>query len=219
MSYLEDLRGKRFGRLVVIDKADCPDGMQKKRRYWKCLCDCGNEKIASTKLLKAGLTKSCGCLAHDILIERNAKHGKFGSRIYNIWAGMKSRCLNENDPKYPIYGGRGIRICEEWKSFEPFYEWAKNGGYSDELSIDRIDVNGNYEPSNCRWATPAEQSNNKRCNRFISAYGKTMTVAEWAALLGVPAWRIYARLKRGWTDEQAISLGKFERRSDGNIGK
>lgn len=210
MSYLQDLRGERFGRLVVFETAESPLGMKTKRRYWKCICDCGNEKIVSTKMLRSGLTKSCGCLTHDLLVERNAKHGQYGTRIYRIWSGMKSRCLNERDPKYSIYGGRGIQLCEEWNSFLPFYEWSKTSGYSDGLSIDRIDVNGNYEPSNCRWATPKEQANNTRTNIILTWDGQSYTISQWADKLNIPSSRIYARLKYGWSADEALS-GKHER--------
>lgn len=206
MSKLVDLCGRRFGRLVVIEPAERPENMQQNRRYWKCRCDCGREKIASTKVLNAGLTKSCGCLGRDILLDRNSKHGMFGSRVYKVWGGMKSRCLNPHDPKYPIYGGRGISVCDEWNEFIPFYEWAISNGYSDSLTIDRIDVNGNYEPSNCRWATNKEQANNTRVNHFITVNGETHTASQWAEITGIKAGTILARIKRGWSHEEAISI-------------
>lgn len=134
------------------------------------------------------------------------KHGKSKTRLYNIWLNMKARCYNLNNHKYNDYGGRGITICEAWlNDFQAFYDWAMANGYSDDLSIDRIDVNGNYEPSNCRWTDNETQSNNRRSNRFIEYNGKSQTIEQWAKELNVDYKKFHSRLKRGWSIEKAIS--------------
>lgn len=128
------------------------------------------------------------------------------TRLYYVWNSMKQRCLNENDCRYNSYGGRGITIYEEWKNnFGTFREWALANGYRDDLTIDRIDVNGNYEPSNCRWITNKEQQNNTRRSRLIEFNGEIHTIAEWAEIIGVSYKSLYSRIRRNWTIEKALT--------------
>lgn len=155
-----DLRGKRFGRLICVE----PDRSIKKHFvYWKCICDCGAITIVPSRQLVSGNTQSCGCLHKELLSKSRIKHGGKGTRLYSIWKSMRYRCSNEKSNNYRYYGGRGISVCEEWKNdFLAFKQWAESNGYSDELTIDRINVDGNYEPNNCRWATFREQRMNQR---------------------------------------------------------
>lgn len=165
-----DLVGQRFGRLTVLERTNL---RRRKKVLWRCLCDCGKETLVITNHLTNGNTKSCGCLH----LEGNRKtHGQCGTRLYRIWKSMKTRCYSPTSPIYKHYGGRGITICDEWQKFQPFYKWAMANGYSDKLSIDRIDVNGNYEPSNCRWATSEEQHNNTRRNVMLTCNGETLSL-------------------------------------------
>ena len=135
----------------------------------------------------------------------NYKDGRKGTRLYSIYRGMTTRCYNSNTPNYKRYGARGITMCDEWKdNFQTFYDWAMSHGYSDELTIDRIDNNGNYEPSNCRWITVKEQNRNKRNVKFITYGGKTQTIPEWTKELHLGKETIRERLKRGYTDYEAL---------------
>lgn len=206
MGKVIDLTGQRFGRLVVEKR-----GKTKVRKnggtivYWICHCDCGNIVEVVGGDLKRGCTQSCGCLAREAARKRLTKHGMAGTRLYETWQGMKDRCYKEQDCAFKYYGKNGIKICDEWQEFEPFYKWAIANGYSDDLTIDRIDVNGNYEPSNCRWATRKEQANNKTTNRHISFEGETKTLKQWSETLGISHQTISSRLKRGWSIDLALN--------------
>lgn len=153
MSVKIDLTGKIYERLAVLSEA-YSDG---KHLYWNCKCCCGNEVIVCGDSLKRGLTKSCGCLNSEEVTKRSYKHGESKTRLYHIWQQMIYRCENSNATGFEHWGGRGIKVCPEWRnSYEKFRKWAVSHGYADRLEIDRIDVNGNYEPSNCQWITKSE---------------------------------------------------------------
>lgn len=207
---MNDLSGMKFARLTVLEYAYS----RKKQRVWKCLCDCGNIVYTTSNSLLQGNTKSCGCLQKEKAAangKRTSKHGlshdKNGrkTRLFRIWGGIKTRCLNPNDKAYTKYGGRGITICPDWEnSFKSFYDWALSNGYSDDLTIDRIDVNGNYEPSNCRWATAKQQASNRTNNRLLTYNGETKTVSEFAKEYGLSQQCLHNRIKRGWSIERAL---------------
>lgn len=201
---LIDLTGEKFGRLTVIFRSDKPGHMV----YWNCQCDCGNTTIVPGASLKNGRIKSCGCWHKEESALRAAKqftkHGDAGARLYRIWKSMRNRCLNPNNTHWDAYGGRGITVCPEWDDYTVFRKWAMSHGYTDELTIDRIDVNGNYCPENCRWAAFDEQANNKRNSRLITIGGVAHTLAQWSAISGINRGTLKSRLKSGWSDEDLL---------------
>lgn len=160
----ENLRGRRFGRLTVLMEAE---RTKSRHTRWVCDCDCGGTTIAETYKLKNGITQSCGCLRNEVARARQLLHGGKGTRLYNIWKNARQRCRNPKATDFNIYGGRGIVFCAEWDSFATFQAWAMQNGYTDELTLDRIDPDGNYCPENCRWATWAEQRHNQRRCREV----------------------------------------------------
>ena len=200
-------------RLEIVEFAGFKESIRGKRTaMWKCKCLCGKEIIRCGRDIRDGTTKSCGCLRKEITAFRNKKekstHGESrkNSRLYTIWENMKSRCYDERNASYKHYGGRGISVCDEWRlSYETFKAWAIQTGYSGNLTLDRISVNGNYEPSNCRWATWKEQENNSSHNDIIEYNGKSMTLHQWSEELGVAYDTLRARLRRGWNIERALT--------------
>ena len=202
MGKFEDLTGKRFGKLVVVEKERKVNKTGKSYVWWKCVCDCGNITHAYTSSLKSCFTKSCGCWSR----ERSTKHGGKGTRLYTIWIAMKARCKNPRRPEFHHYGGRGISVCQKWSNdFGAFRDWALTHGYTPNLTLDRIDVNGDYCPENCKWSTYIEQGNNKRNTIKISAFGETHTITEWSELRQIPATAIQHRVRYGWDAERIVS--------------
>ncbi len=163
MAEMIDLTGQRFGRLTVVERhGKGTDG----HALWLCVCECGETTIAASNDLTLGKKKSCGCLRKQINSTIHKTHGKKNTKLYYVWQRMKQRCHYPKSKDFSFYGGRGITVCEEWKNnFQAFYDWAMSNGYFDGLTLDRIDVNGNYEPSNCRWVTMKVQCNNRRPRR------------------------------------------------------
>lgn len=203
MCKIEDLTGRQFGRLTVIYRAENRNG----RAAWGCLCECGMRFVVIGKDLRNGHTKSCGCLRKDRASETHLIHGQTNTRLFRVWQKMISRCHSNADKDYKNYGGRGISVCDEWKKdFHSFYEWSMKSGYKEPLEIDRIDNDGDYTPSNCRWSTRKEQCNNRRNNRVITYNGKTQTVQQWADKTGVNRSTLNSRInKLHWDVEKALT--------------
>ena len=209
-----DLTGQKFGRLTVVRFGHKENG----RKYYLCQCDCGNFKIVSNHSLKSGNTKSCGCLHKEILIQRNKDnriHHPENERLLRIWRAMLHRCYKETDEHYDYYGGRGIKVCDDWHDFETFQKWALANGYADNLTIDRLDGNKDYCPENCSWATMTVQNNHKSDTKWLTYKGKTQSLSDWCRELGLDYFRIKARLNSlGWSVEDAFEYGKYKKESD-----
>lgn len=190
-----DLTGKRFGRLTVNKLLKTENNVA----VWECKCDCGTLTTASTYLLTSGKKKSCGCLKNEVIQKgTNLKHGKHNERLYKTWCGIKARTSNPNEKSYKNYGARGVKVCKEWKeSFESFYRWSLSNGYCEDLTIDRIDVNGDYCPENCRWATKTEQQRNKRNTIKVTLFGIEKPLAEWCEILNIKYRTPYLNLRKG----------------------
>lgn len=189
---LIDLTGKRFGKLVVMERADTTANKQIR---WRCLCDCGIETVVMGQSLRRGQTKSCGCS------QALPKHGMYKSKEYKVWDAMVQRCTNTNHKNYHHYGGRGIDVCDRWLKFELFYE---DMGDANGLSLDRIDNNKGYSKINCRWATKKMQSNNMRTNATLTIDGVTKTRYEWSEISGIPNENIRYRIRAGWDVKDAV---------------
>ncbi len=194
-----DLTGQRFGRLVVEARVED----RKKHKYWYCLCDCGVYTIVSHGNLRNGHTRSCGCLVRDTMGDVSRSHGLSKTPIYRHWAKMNYRCNNPSATQYRHYGGRGIQICERWQSFENFYA-DMGDSFKPGLTLDRIDNDGNYEPSNCRWADQQTQCRHRRNSRVLTVNGITACLTELAEYFGTNVQTARMRSVKGWSDEEII---------------
>lgn len=198
----EDLTGREFGRLSVIEFSHVDiRGIG----HWLCACICGQSRVAASNHLRSGHTKSCGCYRRELVSKKNTSHGKSTYPEYSVWRGMLRRCTDRNDAYYSYYGGRGITVCHEWLSFEQFYV-DMGPRPSKDHSIDRIDNDGNSCKENCRWVTLKEQQNNRRSNRMLTCNGKTRTLTQWADELGISRDTLKQRLERGWSDEDTLTI-------------
>lgn len=206
-----DLTGQRFGRISVLYRSD--DHLDPSGRHhvmWRCRCDCGTERDVNGDSLKRGHTVSCGCYNREQARENHLTHGHTDTHLYGVWCAIKRRCYNEKTHAYKDYGGRGIKMCETWKDDYPSFEkWALVSGYRDvpnlRCTIDRIDVNGDYEPSNCRWVDAKQQANNRRSNRNYTFNGETHNIMEWSKILGINYKSLHNRLY-SHTFEEAIAM-------------
>lgn len=193
---LKDLTGQKFGKLTVIQRKQ---NDKRGEARWLCKCDCGKETIVLSSHIRNYRIKSCGCISkkNKFLYENKYGNLKNYKRLYYIFNGMRSRCYNINYIEYKNYGGRNIKICDEWmNNFLNFMDWAIENGYQNNLTIDRIDVNGNYEPDNCRWVTIKEQENNRRDNIFLKYKNKVKTLKQWSETIGIPYNTLYSRYSR-----------------------
>ena len=194
---IKDLTGQRFGKLTVIEYKGSSKGTGS---LWLCKCDCGNEKVITSRNLLNKTCKSCGCYSKDN--PAHITHNLYYTRLHNIWIGMKSRCYNKNNKRYNTYGARGIKVCDEWKDFLPFYNWAMANGYNEtmdrgECTIDRIDINGDYSPDNCQFINIKKQQRNKTNTRYVNYKGKLYCLAELAEMLNLNYKYLWQKLKRG----------------------
>jgi len=203
-----DITGEKYNMWSVIECV----GKNKSGGYmYRCVCDCGNERIVEGRSVRVGTSKCCGC-TRGIGNQYNAKHNGKKERLYSVWSSMRSRCLNENDTNYSRYGGRGLTICDEWNDYEVFREWAINSGYDAnaeyrECTIDRIDNDKGYSPDNCRWVSQKTQDNNRSSNHFITNKdGVTKTISEWSEITGIRKDTLRRRIVvYGWDIDRALS--------------
>lgn len=207
MGKLVDLTGKTFGRWMVMYRAPNRIDADGKTRVWfHCKCECGKEADVNAASLRNGKSLSCGCarIEHVRGNHANRVHGQKGTRLYSIWCNMNDRCYRRENERYHRYGGRGIKVCDEWRGkhgFQSFMEWAYKSGYSKALTLDRIDNDRGYSPQNCRWASPKEQSNNRSNGRYITVGEVRQTVAQWSDQLGLKRPGIYKK-----SDEEIAAL-------------
>lgn len=194
-----EVKNKKFGRLTVIEELP----KKNNKRFVKCMCDCGNEKQAFLDNVASGKTNSCGCIHRERVSQKNSSHGLSKTREFTIWMNMKARCTNSKNNSFHRYGGRGIKICDRWMLFENF---ISDMGLSNGLTLDRIDVDKDYSPENCRWATIKEQANNTRKNVYVNINGKRETLKQACERLNLNYKTVHMRISRGQTPELAIKF-------------
>lgn len=203
--------GDKFGRLTVIQVDGVPPyicpSTGKPRYKVRVRCECGNIRDVTEMGLRGGYTKSCGCLSADRLRAMRFKHGGTNTRLFHVWSAMRARCYDVKNNRYPNYGARGIRVCRAWRNdFAAFRDWALAHGYTDELTIDRLNLDGNYTPSNCRWATRQQQAYHTTKSRVLTFKGQAKCLAEWAAITGISYSTINTRLRDGWSIDDALTI-------------
>lgn len=204
MSKIMDITGNKYGKLTVLG-IHC-HGTKTTPIKWKCICDCGNIVYKPSNCLKNGTVKSCGCFQKEQCKHINYRHGGWGTKLYKIWDKMCQRCNNNKKNNYKNYGGRGINVCSEWLDFANFQKWANNNGYKDGLTIERINNDGNYKPTNCKWITLQKQQFNKRTNRILELNGEKQTMKEWSQKLNINYDVLSSRVNAlKWSDEKALT--------------
>ena len=217
---LNDLTGKRFGRLTVISRCDHNLNGEP---AWNCICDCGKSKVIRGEALKNGATKSCGCISAELSRERMKKiattHGESRTRLYSVWASMLARCENPNRPQYKNYGSIGISVCPEWHDFKVFSEWAKENGYDEnakygKCTLERMCGSLGYSPENCKWCNMTGQARNKRTNVFVNYEGKKVQLSSICEKLQLNYPTVVQRLKNGWSEYDALHTPIKERKNN-----
>jgi len=208
MGRLIDLTGQRFGRLVVT-------GISHKKAissgtviYWTCLCDCGSATSVRSQLLREGETRSCGCLAKEVTRDRARVHGGTGSATYTSWRAMRERCNNKNNKRYANYGGRGIKVCQRWENFEAFLE--DMGERPEDKTLERLDVNRDYEPGNCVWLDASKQAQNTTRSRRVSYQGRVWSLKELADQIGITPRAMAIRLSK-YPVEYAMGMARYDK--------
>lgn len=207
-NHAKDYTGQRIGRLLVLERAENGrDGSGRSFKRWKCLCDCGNITYVSQSNLGVHTT-SCGCYLKEVAGKQTLKHGYRKTRLYRIYNGMKQRCNNPNIQEYKNYGGRGIKVCDAWNrpdGLKEFAEWALSHGYQEDLTIERIDVNGDYSPENCKWIPQSEQGKNTTKNVFVTYNGEKMIIADFSRKTGIDHRIVSRDLKNGLTIDEIVA--------------
>jgi hypothetical protein len=208
MSLYENISvGDKFGMLTVKKIFKKKNKKGHNINFINADCECGSNKDYNLYQLTSGGTVSCGCLKNEQLIKRSTIHNQRHSHLYEVWKTMKQRCSNPNHISYKNYGGRGIKVCNEWQQdFTSFYEWSNSNGYKQGLTIDRIDNNGNYCPENCRWVDRIIQANNTRGNKYITINNQTDTLSNWLRHYNLTYDKYYKRIKKGFTEQQALTM-------------
>lgn len=211
-SLAKDLTGQKFNSWTVIRRV----AYKSNRIMWHCKCECGNERDLSSGQLTSGHSKSCGCEKKKVLAQLRTTHGMRETRLYEIYQGVLKRCFNKNCHAYPLYGGAGVTVASEWlgtNGFENFVKWAFDNGYSDELTLDRYpNQKGNYEPSNCRWATMKQQNNNRKSNVYITRDGIIHTMSEWCDIFGLNYGTVNSRRQHGWSEDRLFDPPRKNRK-------
>lgn len=217
MAKVNDLTGKKFGKLTVVSRAG---NSKTGKAMWNCVCDCGKQKKnpVSGYDLKSGKVRSCGCLYFECNKGSNKTHGKSKTRLYHVWSSMKGRCQNQNATEYSNYGGRGIRVCNAWmKDFEEFERWAIASGYKElphgECTLDRINSDGDYSPENCRWVNMKRQNNNRRNNRKVVVGGKKFSLTEASNMSGIEPATLCWRIDNGWKENELFIPANLNNRN------
>ena len=218
MNIIYDLAGKKFGRLTAIEYIR---GDGKHIGGWICKCDCGNETVVRSHCLRSGRIQSCGCWHKELMADMKTTHGGSKERLYVVWQDMLRRCERESSDSYDDYGGRGIKVCDSWHDYLAFKKWMLENGYDEsarkgESTIDRIDVNGDYCPENCRVVSMSVQNNNRTDNHTITFCGETKTLAMWAREKGIkPGTLLYRINSKNWTIDEALNAPLYKHNARG----